>query len=221
MRLLEITLGCEAISEQRRFYTEALGIPEIEGMGGSDGLALQIGASRLTFMPGTPAMRYHFAFNIPHGTLQAAITWLKKCGVFVLEQPGKGHVVDFPNWKAQSVYFFDPADNIVELIAREPLPHKQVLHFGPDLLLNVSEIGAGFDDVDVMRNYIVSTHGLPTFIRQEQGSEFSVIGDDEGLLLLVPPTRNWFMGDFEAGKHPTSVKLEHGGRTVQLTWHAR
>lgn len=220
MQLLEITLGCDPIPEQRRFYTEVLGIPEIEASGGTDSLALQVGTTRLTFMPGTTDMRYHFAFNIPHGTLATATKWLQSRGVFVLDEPGIGHVIDFPNWKAQSIYFFDPADNIVELIARQGLPHQHKDTFDASLILNVSEIGAGFDDVEVMRNYLVATHGLPTFIRQTPSPEFAVIGDDEGLLLLVPSKRKWFMGNFEAGKHPTSVKLEHAGRTVQLIWYA-
>lgn len=221
MRILELRLASDLVHELRRFYVERLGFFEEEQVGGTDGLRLEIGHTHLTFVPGTADRRYHFAFNIPYGCLEDAAAWLVKCGVQLVEQPGgKGPLVDFPNWNAQSVYFFDPSGNIVELIARKDLPHARGKAFTPALISGVSEIGVPFDEPEMMRDFLTTAYGLPVFAKQKPGPNFSALGDDEGLLLLVPTGRSWFMGDFAAGKFPTAVKLEQGGKTTELIWYS-
>lgn len=218
MRITALTISTAFIDECRRFYVDALGFPEHEVIGGSDGLAMQAGYTRFTFVPGTADARYHFAFNVRPDQLTDAAEWLQRNGVELIPSPGgQGTVVDFPDWKARSVYFFDPAGNIVEVIARAALkPAGNAPKFSAASLLGVSEIGMVTDDLAAYRDWLAGVHGIAGFVRQQNTDSFTALGDDEGLLLLVPPGREWYMGRFTAEKHPVALVAEHGGREIKL-----
>ncbi|MCU0434349.1 MAG: VOC family protein [Bacteroidia bacterium] len=218
MRITALTISTAFIDECRRFYVERLGFAEYEVIGGSDGLAMQSGYTRFTFVPGTADARYHFAFNIRPDQLPDAADWLMRCGVELIPSPaGQGYEVDFPDWKARSVYFFDPAGNIVEIIGRAALgPAGNAPRFSAASLLGVSEIGMVTDDLPAYRDWLSGVHGIPAFVRQENTDRFTALGDDEGLLLLVPPGREWYMGRFLAEKHPVALTVENGGREIKL-----
>jgi hypothetical protein len=51
-------------------------------------------------------------------------------------------------------------------------------------------------------------HGLQYFRRQGQSEEFSVLGDDHGLIILVKSTRNWFPTPVHVAKFPVHVTIE-------------
>jgi hypothetical protein len=53
-------------------------------------------------------------------------------------------------------------------------------------------------------------------VRQENTNTFSAMGDDEGLLLLVPKGRPWYMGNFDAYHFPLAIKGEVGEKQVKL-----
>jgi catechol 2,3-dioxygenase-like lactoylglutathione lyase family enzyme len=216
MRITALTISTAFVDECRRFYVDLLGFQEYEVVGGSDGLALQIGYTRFTFVPGTADARYHFAFNVRPDQLENAAEWLQRFGVELIPGP-QGHFVDFPNWKARSVYFFDPAGNIVEIIARAAIkPAGNAPKFSAASLLGISEIGLVTDDLAAYRDWLGAVHGISGFIRQQNTDQFTALGDDEGLLLLVPAGREWFMGRFNAEKHPVAITAEAGGREIKL-----
>ncbi|MGL5891472.1 MAG: VOC family protein [Bacteroidia bacterium] len=218
MRITALTISTAFVDECRRFYVDQLGFQEHEVVGGSDGLALQAGHTRLTFVPGTSDAQYHFAFNVRPDQIENAAEWLLRNGVELIPDPnGKGHFIDFPNWKARSVYFYDPAGNIVEIIARAALkPAGNAPKFSAASLISISEIGLVTDDLAAYRDWLSNVHGITGFVRHQNTDEFSALGDDEGLLLLVAPGRNWFMGRFAAQKHPVAITAESGGREVRL-----
>lgn len=218
MRITALTISSAFIDECRRFYVDLLGFQEYDVVGGSDGLALQVGHSRFTFVPGTADARYHFAFNVRPDQLENAAEWLQRNGVeLVPGANGQGHIIDFPNWKARSVYFFDPAGNIVEIIARAAIkPAGNAPKFSAASLISISEIGIVTDDLIAYRDWLSNVHGISGFVRQQNTDQFSALGDDDGLLLLVPTGREWFMGRFAAEKHPVAVTAESGGREIKL-----
>lgn len=56
-------------------------------------------------------------------------------------------VVEFPDWNAKSVYFYDAEENILEFIARYNLKTTTDEHvFGLHHILNVSEIAFSVED---------------------------------------------------------------------------
>ncbi len=98
-----------------------------------------------------------------------------------------------PSWDGCSVYFEDaPGGTVLELVARRRLPHRLGgAAFGPEHLLGVSEVGVPVACVPTARERLARGAGLPTF--GGPGSpQFTAVGDDEGLLVLVAPDRPWF-----------------------------
>lgn len=218
MRITALTISSAFVDECRKFYVDLLGFQEYDVVGGSDGLALQAGHTRFSIVPGTSDARYHFAFNIRPDQIENAAEWLLRNGVELIPGfDGQGHFIDFPNWKARSVYFFDPSGNCVELIGRAAIkPAGNAPKFSAASLLGVSEIGIVTDDVVSYRDWVSNVHGITGFVRQQNTDQFSALGDDDGLLLLVSPGREWFMGRFAAQKYPVAITAESGGREIKL-----
>ena len=75
-----------------------------------------------------PAVCSHFALNVPPDRFEEAVAFARE-RVELLKDD-----VPFPHWRARAAYFFDPAGNLVELIARERAP-------GEELFLELSEVG--------------------------------------------------------------------------------
>lgn len=218
MQILELTLSTGNPEQQKLFYCEKLKFPEIKSPGESDGFSFQSGFTKINFIPGNKEARYHFAFNVRPDQFENSISWLVNSGIELLDNEEKtGKIVDFPNWKAKSVYFFDPAGNIVELIARAAIARAgNAPKFSAQSIVGVSEIGIVTDDVPSIRNWIENVHHVKSFERQQNSDTFSAMGDDEGLLLIVPSNRKWFMGNFDGKHFPLAIFGKNGNENVKL-----
>lgn len=219
MRILDLTITTGNPAELRKFYSEQLGFPEISVAEETDGFSFRSGYTRINVAPGHTDARYHFAFNVRPDQLENAIEFLERNGVELLDNPEvKGSkIIDFPNWLAKSVYFYDPAGNIVEVIARAAIPRAgNAPKFSAASFTGISEIGIVTDDVPAMREWISGTHHVNAFVRHQNTDTFSAMGDDEGLLLLVPAGRKWYMADFEAAHFPLGIKGMNGGSEIKL-----
>jgi catechol 2,3-dioxygenase-like lactoylglutathione lyase family enzyme len=148
------------------------------------------GASRVRFTAG-PAVCSHFAVNV--GRFDAAVEWARTQAELVEED------VPFEAWRARAAYYFDPAGNLVELIARERAP-------GDELLLEVSEIGVPVADVGAAVEFLETELGLPHFSGDREN--FSAVGDDHGLFIVVPVGREWLFTDRPASDAPVRVTIE-------------
>lgn len=218
MKITELTLATPAPDEMKKFYGELLGFGEIGAASDTDGFSFQCGHTRINFVPGDRDAKYHFAFNIHPDKLPEAIDWIQGKGVeLVHSAEHKGFLIDFPDWWAKSVYFYDPAGNIVEIIARGALgPAGNAPKFSVQSLVGVSEIGIVTADIPYFREWLNITHGIPPFARNKNTDNFSAMGDDNGLLLLVHPGRKWYMGNFEAQHFPLAVQGINDGREFRL-----
>lgn len=218
MKITQLTLSAHDPAELKKFYSGELGFEEISAATDSDGYSFQAGHTRVNFIPGDRDAKYHFAFNIKPDQLHDAVKWMNSCGVELVFSPeDKGVIVDFPNWWAKSIYFFDPAGNIVELIARGGIGAAgNAPAFSASSIVGVSEIGVVTEDVLSMREWIGATHGIPAFSRHQNTEEFSAMGDDHGLILIVRTGRNWFMGNFNAAHFPLSMTGTHGDHEFKL-----
>jgi catechol-2,3-dioxygenase len=155
------------------------------------------GASRVRFVPG-PAVCSHFAVNV--GDFDAAREWARTQAELIQED------VPFEMWRARAAYYFDPAGNLVELITRERAP-------GEELLLEVSEIGVPVADVGAAVEFLEAELGLPHFSGDREN--FSAVGDDRGLFIVVPVGRAWLFTDKPASDAPVRVTIE-GERVREL-----
>jgi hypothetical protein len=126
----------------RDFYGEVIGLPVAATSPTT--LAIQAGTSRIEFAQVDDGSRpfYHFAFTIPQNKLPAAKDWLAQRAALLRGegQPDGDDQFHFSAWNADSIYFHDPAGNIVEFIARHTLNNAAGGAFTPQDLLCVSEI---------------------------------------------------------------------------------
>jgi catechol-2,3-dioxygenase len=204
VRILEVELPTSALAAQRAFYGDALGL-DLLGED-ADRVTLGAGATRLTFVavPEDPGAQ-HFAFNVPENRIEDATHWLAGRAPLVPGPKGE-HVLDFSGWNADAVYCFDPAGNVVELIARHSLPNASDEPFGPRSLLSVSEVGMPVDDVPGAVAYLEGELGIPVWDGDRKG--FTALGDDHGLFIVVPRGRDWFPTDRPATTEPIATTIE-------------
>jgi catechol-2,3-dioxygenase len=202
MQITELQLITRDLGALRAFYTEGLCLPLLAAA--PDSFSVQAGATRLTFSAdATRAATYHFAFNIPENKLPAAKAWLSG-RADLLTQDGADEFAS-QTWNAQQVYFYDPAGNILEFIARHNLTNAAAGPFGPHDILEVSEIGLPVGVVPTTVALLTRDLGLPPF--QDQGDTFSPIGDDHGLFIVVRRGRHWFPTERAADLHPLAVTI--------------
>ena len=192
------------------FYGSLLGLP-VKDTGKE--LLIRAGHSRLLFQPvntGDPV--YHFAFNIPCNKIKEAAAWLKEKVELIWLADSKTELADFVSWHAKSVYFFDPAGNIAELIARFDLDNAADQPFSAEQILSVSEIGLVFpaDELEQRAKQCLQDYGLTYFDKQPPLPQFKAIGDDEGLFIMVPEHRNWYPTSVASGIFPLHIRFEQG-----------
>lgn len=189
------------------FYTEVLQLPLL-----AKGLhygVVQVGASQLMW-EATGAKEepfYHFAFDIPRNQLSAAAEWLAP-RLDLLTQDGKCEFA-FEDWNATSVYFHDPAGNIVELICRHNLDNDNDEAFSNRQILRISEIGWP----------VSATHPAPPSMESELEAwrdygAFKALGAETGLVLLVPEGRGWLPTRRAAESHPCTLAIYDRGRCL-------
>ncbi|MEA2417960.1 MAG: hypothetical protein QOE60_166 [Thermoleophilaceae bacterium] len=148
------------------------------------------GSTRVLFERG-PDVCSHFAVNV--GRFHEAVAWGRSQAELIEAD------VPFEAWRARAAYYFDPAGNLVELIARERVP-------GDELLIEVSEVGLPVADVGAAVDFLESELRLPHFSGDRES--FSAVGDDHGLFILVPVGRDWLFTDRPSSDAPVRVKIE-------------
>ena len=196
--IAEIRMQSARMDELRRFYEDKLELPVTLK---DDALTVSAGSTRLIFSPTKSTDDepfYHYAFNIPENKIEAARQWQKNRTPLIPR--GKSEIIHFSDINAHSVYFNDPAGNIVEYIARHDLRNSAPGGFGPQDMLHASEIGLVVDDVIQTVDEINDSLGMSAF-KGKKSSSFSPVGDAHALLILVKRNRKWF----PAGKQPARV----------------
>jgi len=218
MRLQEVTLKTKELEKLAAFYRDVMELPVDLS---NDRLIIKAGYSTLIFEATTDIENpfYHIAFNIPSNKLDEALEWTKERADIIWLEEYKNLIADFKSWNAKSFYFLDPAGNILELIARFDLKDLIDEKFSPKQFRNVSEIGIVFPtqtfyaDVEQLR----TKFELNYFSKQPPLDHFKAIGDDEGLFVMVPQSRNWFSTNMPSGIFPICVRFFDHEKSHQLT----
>ena len=204
MRIKNINLKTGKLQELFHFYHDVMkmNIPAKS----ETSFSIKCGNSNLTFEEDKsfPEAFYHFAFNVPENQLNESIKWLEaKAELIALNGET---IFDFKAWDAHSIYFYDPAGNIVEFIARHRLNNASTKPFSANSILSVSEIGMPVNKVRVFYEKLYSEIDLPLFTGDLK--TFTAAGNDEGLIIIVPEERNWFPDCEPAAIYPISLEIE-------------
>lgn len=204
MKLKNLTLQTH-LDNLLEFYT---GVLELVQVGPN---AVQVGSSTLNFEPAEPGTTpfYHFAFNVPQNQLQEAKAWAEVRVPLIPD--AKGEVLfHSETWDAHQFYFYDPAGNILELIARHTLPNASNEPFSSHSLLEISEIGIACPNVPAAVARLQMRTGAPLYHTQTNDS-FMPLGDEHGLFIVVRQGRIWFPDTGKAAMiAPFEATLESG-----------
>lgn len=189
MRIHELRLPTTDLVAQLAFYRDVLSLPVVAST--SEHFAVQAGATRLIFTTaGETEPVYHFAFNIPRNQFTSARIWIE-ARVPLIPDANGATTWHFDGWNADLLYFYDPAGNIVEFIARQTLDYERPAPFGSDDIQCVSEIGLAVDDVRASVADMSARLHIPVY--DGEGSDsFSALGDEHGLLIVVRKGRAWY-----------------------------
>lgn len=210
MRIMQVVISTHIPGPLAAFYREILELPVHSSNGKID---ITIGSSVLSFEPTHDGSQpfYHLAFNIPCNKIDAAKDWLSQKTKLLWMEDYQSVVADFVNWNARSVYFYDVAGNVLELIARNDLHNESHTPFSAKDLLSISEAGLVFpaDVYDGAIADLMKRCDLPYFAKQPPLPQFKAIGDDEGLFIVVPQDRAWYPTDKTARLFPIAIDFEH------------
>lgn len=206
MKIERLTLHTPNLGAQRAFYVDVLGFP-VEA-DDEDRLTLRVGSTLLHFIPGEVAGPYHFACNVPEDRFAEAHAWLEQRVTLLPDGAGKTTFYS-ENWDAHLTYFHDTGGNIVEFIARHTLSASPGTGFDVADVLSVSELGLTVGDVPHAVAELRARFSLPLY--GETSPTFTALGDEQGLLIVVPEGRGWFPTGEPARRLPFRLHA-HGKR---------
>jgi len=190
-RILSLELLTAApLPRMKEFYHDSLGLRVVEDQ--RERLTIAAGQTNITFVPapsdaGRPF--YHFAFNIPENKIRAARYWQRQRSPLLPIPQRLRHadypddVVNYSHWNAHSIFFFDPAQNVVEYIARHDLRNRADGGFDSRDILYASEIAFVVDDVAAVAQRMREAVALDQY--RGGDNQFRAIGDERGLLLVM------------------------------------
>ncbi|MFQ6601084.1 VOC family protein [Flavobacterium sp. C3NV] len=216
MKLAHIQIQSSDIQQTATFYKDILELHIIEKT--KESVSIQAGDSVLEFVE-NPEFKsiYHFAFNIPENKLDEAINWCKsKVDLIFIED--QKVITNFENWNANAVYFYDNNGNLLEFIARHDLDNAQTEAFSSKAILNISEIGIVNENPLALGKQLIAQHGLEFFSKNANSELFAAVGDDEGLLIMVKPNRNWYPTQTPSESNKIEVRIENKGNKIELNF---
>jgi catechol-2,3-dioxygenase len=202
VHILELRLATDRLADIRDFYVKMLDFPVLDES--FDSVTLSAGETRLVFEQRDSAL-YHVAFNIPENQLADAKRWvMERVPLVRIQDKDEIH---WSAWNAHALYFFDPAGNIMEFIARHNLPNATGEPFSSHSICQVSEIGLAVSNVRQTVETLQAELGVDVFDAGD-GETFTALGDEYGLFIMVKQGRAWFpTKDQLADFYPLGVVL--------------
>ena len=221
MHIVSVKLLTHALERQLRFYTETLELPLMERTATS--FTVQAGSSCLTFErvadtdAGAAAKRpfYHYAFDIPSNRIDASAAWLDSRGIALNPLPDMTVRCYSATWDATSIYYNDPAGNIVEFIARHTIANRADGPFTARDLLHISEIGLVARNVSAMKRQLADRLKIEDY--KDSSEQFAAVGDERGLFILSAYERIWLGSRQAAQLFSTEVRIK-GAAPCKLAW---
>ncbi len=206
MKLDHIEILTNELKATKDFYEQLLELPITEY--DSKSVSIKIGASTLTFVENIEKSNpiYHLAFNIPENKLNEVTKWCEN-RIELIKKEDAVLIAAFESWNANAVYFYDNNGNLLEFIARKDLPNSETETFSSKQILNISEIGIVTENPLEFGNQLIEEYGLSLFDKNQNSEQFTAIGDDNGLLIIVKTNRNWYPTEIPATSYWTKIGL--------------
>lgn len=209
MRIHELTLATSDVSGQSIFWGETLGLPVRECAEGAIEISLQASTIRFEQAQLAADPRYHFAINIPRGSIHVAAAWVEERHELLAfhgdPDEEEGATIAHTDRGASALYFLDAAGNVAELIANDHLDNDSDAPFGPHSLLEIAEIGVASADTEATRDAIQEALSTEILWGGREGWLLTAIGDDHGVVIVAPTGRGWIPVGLPAQPLPTTI----------------
>lgn len=219
MKIVELELLTDDISGTEAFYEKVLGLTPYH-KDDKTYLFYKIGFTKLIFKKTEEAVApvYHYAIDVPNNLFKASHQYITE-NAQTIPVTENSDIADFSNWEAESFYFYDNNGNILEFITRYANQTYKAPPFTKDSYIAVSEIGIVTKNVPDLADRLHEKYGVPFFHRQPRGNKFTVMGDDEGLLIISKRGRAWYpTHDKEANSFFTRLVCLHKGNTLHFAF---
>jgi catechol 2,3-dioxygenase-like lactoylglutathione lyase family enzyme len=208
MRIHGLTLATNDVPSQSTFWGQTLGLP-VRDSGGAIEVSLQRSTLRFEQAPPGSEPRYHFAINIPPGSIEEAVAWVEERHE-LLDFHGdpdvdEGATIVHTDRGASAIYFLDAAGNVVELIANDHLEDSLDGPFGAPSLIEVAEIGVATGDTKATSAAIRDALSAEVLWGGREGWLLTAIGDDHGVVIVAPIGRGWIPVGLPARPLPTTI----------------
>ena len=210
MEIIQTRLQTNYLKENLHFYETVLGF-QIENQTETS-FEVIVGISKVIFEASelAEAPYYHFAFDIPTGSLLEAKQWLSKRVTLSLED-GKDQIT-FGNSGCTSVYFEDASGNIVEFIERSKTSPELEGVFDSSSVLKLSEMSLVVPNkLEVAEQLIQS--GLQSMFNSditEDGLSFMTDTENKVFVLLVNLERKWLFSEKKSKPFKQEILLDSG-----------
>jgi catechol 2,3-dioxygenase-like lactoylglutathione lyase family enzyme len=208
MKINKVLIYTDKIVEVKTFYVDFLGFELKQDT--NDYFSILVGRSELIvkYSKTLENPYYHFAFDIPPEMFDEVKVWLQE-RVGLLTEEGQDEIY-FSGFDAKSLYFYDPAYNIVEFMARNENRNKtQANHFTVREILGISEIGLVIDNLEqsmtTLKNY--DFRNIANYI-DEDSLNFIFNNNESNYLLLTKAERRWLFSDKLAKILPITVETD-------------
>lgn len=211
MKIEKLTIFTSQLQEQLKFYRDNLQM-EISHQS-EDHFHLLAGYSVLEFRRREKSTPYHIAFHIPDKQEEEALRWLQE-RVSVLKS-NNDEIVDFSNWDAKSLYFYDEDKNVMEFISRRDLNKPESAIFSGKSIVGIGEIGMPTENIQEKFDFLQQNCGLEVF----DGSfeRFCAIGDPQGLFITINKNRkDWFPTGDKAFSSDFKIEFTHKDKSCRL-----
>lgn len=187
MRFKQVTLNTANLSGIKQFYSTTLNLPIVSSS--NTHVTFLIGQSILKFIAQPKATPYHLAINIPCNQEVEALQWLKE-RLTILPHL-KDEIIDFKNWNAKAIYFYDSDQNVIEFIARKNLKNYAISPFKSSSLIEISEIGLPVQDIATVFRFLNQNYDQRIYFGDFNA--FCTIGDEHGLFIVINEHKKyWF-----------------------------
>ncbi|GAB4032012.1 VOC family protein [Spirosoma jeollabukense] len=207
MKILDLELYCTNLETTHFFYVRRLGLPLLTLS--ATQLTVLVGYTRLTFRKiEEPVAPYHLAINVPRGSLDVLMYYYDLD--YLSTQASGQTIAYFPNWRAKACYFYDPAGNLLEFIARTDLNLDNPNLTLGDMFQGISEVGLATEDVPCTAEQLHRRFNVAQFGRTIPQPDFNALGDDNGLFILAKVGRPWLFTDTPAGLNYFRIQFMNG-----------
>ena len=207
MKIRKLTVYTSNIQEQLEFYQEELNFEIINSTEKS--FEIVVGYSLLRFESREKTTPYHIAFHIPDRQEDLAAEWLEK--IVPLLRYNDYKIIDFPNWQAKSIYFYDRDQNIMEFISRREFCKPESAIFNAANMVGIAEIGLVTKDIKEKFEILKMDCGLERF--DGDFERFCAIGEDQGLIITINnDKKDWFPTNDQAYSSDFKMEFEHDSK---------